>query len=560
MKTNALAMVRKLVALATLSAFLVSIQACTIYTTKKFGPDKADRYQSRRITRVLKKDGEIFDFSEQNPGWIEKDRVFCPTPEIETGHVASMQIAVWPKKSGRGGWVVTKDEIRHSLLSFKKSGDGYDFVWLKTMSVPLSDVQLLWAKDVNKTASGFASLGTGVLVAGGILLGFLVIVALTKDSCPFLYADDGAGFRLEGELYSGAVFRDTERLDFLKLHHLSERGGRYTLRIANEALETQMTDLLSLLVVDHPDGVEVLAGADGDVRTVRAPAAPAEAIDSTGRDCREALAASDGRLWSSNPVGRDPEKAEDLRASVTVKFPIPAGAKIAKLAVRIGNTYWADYVFGRLFGLMGNLMPAWYRKTEADPKIRGAADRFMRDQGVSLRVLKLRDGRWQEAGAFLPTGPFGIQDDILALPLAANEPGPLTLKLEGGTFFWMIDSARVDFSADIPVETRELSAETAVDEDGTDVRGRLLRADGVYHVMPDPGHFAAVTFAAPPPRPGMKRSFIVKSEGYYTIHPRSHAAPDLETLSAIRRDPGLFLKFSLREFQKTLLAARPQGR
>jgi hypothetical protein len=430
----------------------------------------------------------------------------------------------------------------------------------KSISIPLAEVQLVWIKEKDVALSTLATLGATAGVIGGVALGLLAIWALTKESCPFLYARGPSGFELEGELYSGAIFKGIERTDYLKLHHLEEADTGCVLKIANEAQETQYTDELTLLAVDHPKNTSVFAGSDGVIRTIRNAVPPVSARDLKGREFREAIAAPDSLMWSSNPFDKNPDNPEDLRAGIIIQFPKPGDAERAKLIVRIGNTYWADYVFGRFLGLFGSTMKTWYEQTELDPQIKAKAENFMKEQGLGLRVQLVNDGKWEDIGFFYPTGPFGVQDDILEFPVEAVSSDLLTIKLDGGTFFWMIDYAAADYSADVPVQVHALSPQEAVNENGKDVKEAILQSDERYYVMPTPGNYALLRYPVPPRNPHLERSFFMKSEGYYNIHPREQGPPDLETLLAIRQNPDNFLKFSLQEFLKTVRASKPLPR
>ena len=454
--------------------------------------------------RVMKTSGEIVEFPEKNPGLIAGDAI-------------------------------------HSSSS---------------KSIPLSEVELIWIKETDVTLSTVASLGAVAGIVGGTFLVIGLIIALTKESCPFLYADDGTGFRLEGELYSGAIFKQIERADYLKLHYLAEKQGGYTLKIANEAQETQYTDELTLLVVDHPKDTGVFVGSDGLMHTIQKPLRATSAKDSKGTDFTATLTAPDGRMWSSSPFHRNPDNPEDLKPGIILEFPKPSDAEKAKLVVRIGNTYWADSVFSRFFGAMGFMMKSWYEQANQNPKIKEKAENFLKERGVGLRVQLMNEGKWEDVGFFYPTGPFGIQDDILEFPIDKTVTNTLTVKLDGGTFFWMVDYAAVDYSADCPVEIHGLAPEEAIDENGQNVMGFLLRSDDSYYAMPKPGNYAVLKFPVPPRRPGAERSFILKSEGYYNVHSREEGTPDLQTLLALQQNPDNFLKFSLREFAKTFQSSR----
>ena len=539
---------RKSICLILIAAFVQLTVSCV--GTSSYTPEQMKQPgKNYQIVRVLKKLGEIVDFDKDNPAVLAGN---------EIRGSSRVRVKAEGTTITRGGEVYivkTMDGVTYKAETYRRDGDAYVLTTKSTMSIPLSDVSLVWTRESN-------GVGTALVIVGGVLAVsaiVLVIAALTKQSCPFLYSAGNAGFTLEGELYSGAVFKGTERRDFLKLHSLAAGPDGYVLRIANEADETQYTDEMTLVAVDHPKDVGVYAGSDGIIHTVRSPQTALSAVDFEERDYTPLLSAPDGRMWSSNPFGKDPENPAHWRSGLIIRFPRAEGARTAKLIVRIGNTYWADQAFGNLMAMMGGIMPSWYRQSEQNPDIRERADKFMSDEGIGLKVQVLGREGWRDPGFFYPTGPFGIKDDIMVLPLENTPSDSLTVRLQGGTFFWMIDYAAVDYTADVPVEARELAPDSAVDDGGRDARASLLRTDGDYFVMPEPGGCALVKYPAPPLRHGMERSFFLRSTGYYTIHPRATGSPDLAKLLAIQENPDLFLKFSLQEIQKRFLASAGTG-
>jgi hypothetical protein len=536
---------RKPICLFLVAAFVQLTMSC--YSTKNLAPEQMKQPgKSYKIVRVLKKSGETVDFDKDNPALLYGNEI---------------RGSIWVRVKVQGTAITkegdvyifkTKDGVTYKAETYRRDEDSYVLMTKSTMSIPLSDVSLVWARVLNSTNTIVLAVVGGIIVVTGLVL---LIVALTKKSCPFLYSEGATGFNLEGELYSGAIFKGAERRDFLKLHSLAAGPDGYVLKVTNEADETQYTDEMTLVAVDHPKDVRVYFGSDGIIHTVRAPLAALSAVDFEGRDFTPLLSASDGRMWSSNPFGKDPENPAYWRSGLTLRFPKPMGARAAKLVVRIGNTFWADQAFGNLMAMMGGMMPAWYQQSEQTPDIREQSDKFMSDEGIGLKVQVLGREGWRDTGFFYPTGPFGIKDDIMVLPLEGTPDGGLTVRLQGGTFFWMVDYAAVDYSTDIPVAARELAPTSAVADNGKDVQPSLLRPDGDYFVMPEPGEYALVKYPAPPLRAGLARSFFLRSTGYYTIHPTETGSPDVLKLLAIQKDPDLFLKFSLQEIQKRLLAA-----
>ncbi len=415
------------------------------------------------------------------------------------------------------------------------------------ITIPVSDIEKIEITYFNGTKTCLSAAGIGCLT----LTGCCVVVAATKEySCPIVYAYEGKDFVLEGEIYSGAIFQLIERKDFLKLHKLTATNGAYVLKISNEIRETQNTDELVLLAIDHDSAVEIIADNQGDIHSVSSPRSPLSAQDSRGNDILQYVARLDENLWTSEPADRNQDNPEDLRDAIILRYLKPPDAEKAKLVIHAGNTYWADLILGRQLALMGYAMSSWYEQADQSPEVKEKALQFMKNQGLCLNVSVLKNGNWVDQDYFYPTGPVARQDDILELSVGDITSDTVTIKLECGALFWMIDYAAVDYTPDTPVSVHVLTPVTAVDEKGLDITTSLTESDDVYYVMPEPGTHALVTFPIPELASSLKRSFIIRSEGYYTIHPISEETPDIEALTDIQQAPDGFLRYSLREFYR----------
>jgi hypothetical protein len=413
------------------------------------------------------------------------------------------------------------------------------------VSLDVGDVDSVTVRNMSAGLTIAACAGGCVLICAALV----GIIALTKESCPLVYARIGAETELEGELYSGAVFRGLERRDLLKLYRLKTSGGRCALDLSNEADETQYTDELTLLAVDHPRGTEVLPDCSGGIRTVSNPVPPKSAIDGKGADALDLIRHADGRVWIADPFGRDAERDGDLQDGLTLRFPVPAGAERAKLAVRIGGSWLADYYLKDMMASFGSLQEVWNRSMDENPKTAERALGFMKREGLALNVSVMRNGRWEETGFFYPTGPVTFQDEMMVLSLD-GVGDDLAVRLSGGVLFWMIDRAAVDFTDDAAIRGHELPPASAKASDGTDAAELLASADDRYFAMPNTGDRVRVEFAVPPESPGLERSYIVRSEGYYTIHPPAKGIPNLAKLLEFRRDPHGFSRNTLKQFWK----------
>ena len=165
-----------------------------------------------------------------------------------------------------------------------------------TLQIPFCDVKILKLYDVNTQRM--------VLTYGGMTVAatLTVLFFATKQSCPFIYAFNGNSFGFAGEIFSGAVYPQLERDDYLSLPSLQSISGKYQLRITNEVKEAQHVNLMELMAVDHPSGTRVLVEGDGVVHTLADLQSPIRCIAPDGSDVRSLTEAADSLSYTSNGV------------------------------------------------------------------------------------------------------------------------------------------------------------------------------------------------------------------------------------------------------------------
>ncbi|NJD19502.1 MAG: hypothetical protein FIA95_09520, partial [Gemmatimonadetes bacterium] len=265
-------------------------------------------------------------------------------------------------------------------------------------SIPLDSVEYIEIREVDVGA-------ILVWVAGGVTA---VAIAQAMDksdvrpeaSCPLVYSFDGTGFRLDSETYSGAVARALERTDVDNLDHLAPVDGTYRILMRNERPESQYTDALALLAVDHPPEVSVFPDADGQVhaaRDVRSPLQVAGIVAPSPPSDLQAVASADERYWSGAPLeGADPARDGDLRDGLVLSFDRPAGSE-ALLLLRARNTPLASQALQQFLELQGSELVAWNRRLAADPGLRERKSGWIAREG-HLQVSVERSGGWEPAG------------------------------------------------------------------------------------------------------------------------------------------------------------------
>jgi len=419
------------------------------------------------------------------------------------------------------------------------------------------DLRTAQRMEIHEVDGGKTALVT-IGAIGGVLAALLIIVALTKESCPFVYVDRGQGWELVGEAYAGAAFRSIQRDDLLPLPTLA--GGRARIRLRNEARETQYTDRAALILADHDSGTRVLSTFDGRLVLVGAPIAAASARDLAGRPAADLLATRDERLWQTDlaAVVADPRAplAEGLEAS----FPLPdRGAPILELVG--GNTPWLDLVFGRFFAAMGDRLPKYIASgndSSAGDRIRSWRAR----QGVDLTVEVLEQGAWRKVATLPTVGPAAQRHVAVPLPRGGEAGAGVetTVRLRGGLGFWRIDQLTLSIERDGGFAVEELTPVAARGRNGGDERAAVATVDGTYNALEVMDEAIDLDFELPPLAEGRTRSAFLLTTGYYNVHTPIQGQWSPGTLRAIRSEPDGLSRLSrdlAREYLRIARRAAP---
>lgn len=402
------------------------------------------------------------------------------------------------------------------------------------IAIPASSILKLEIYDPD-TASTVGSwiLGTGITTAAASYLAFLVII-LTKESCPFIYVWNGNTYDFQGEIYSGSIHKQLERNDYLKLPPPTETNS-YTLKITNEIKEIQHTNLMELMVIDHPQNTQVLADKYGVISSIEKPLEPLMATSETGANVTNLLLAEDSLFYQSNP----PKDKKPLKDFLILDFPTSKNTKEAKLVIHAKTSVFLDYMISKHIESFGSGYEAYLK----DQEKKDAADmkQWSKDQGLPLSVYVQRTGNWEFVDFYNIVGPMAFKWDVLKIPLQGNESNPLKLKLEFGAFFWEIDYAAVDYSTDQKLAKTNVPIKKAVTEDMINVTKLLKMDDAEYYTQPAMTNQAVVTFDLPK-QTNQRRTVILHSKGWYEYLQNPEGKMDVARLTK-NRVPGGFNQF-----------------
>ncbi|UCG87958.1 MAG: hypothetical protein JSW71_05280 [Gemmatimonadota bacterium] len=425
--------------------------------------------------------------------------------------------------------VVTRSGVRHELSEFQfyttaLVGQGER----DEIEIPLDSIAVVEVRERNTaTPIIFAALAVGTGVA--------VLIAQQQSpeepaSCPFVYSFDGEEYRFDSETFAGAVARGLDRTDYDNLEHLQPVGGRYRLRLVNSRPETQYTDELKLIVVDHAPGTRAIPDRSGQVHVTSDLRAPRTAWGVHGGEALAAVWHADDIYWSGAPLEEaDLDKPGQLRDGLVVSFARPPGVQSATIVVRARNTALAPFALEEFLQLQGEGLFGWYLRVAEDEDLRERIRGWVAREGM-LHILLWQEGRWTLQDALLDVGPALSKSQVARLDLGSVDTDTVVVRLASARGLWQIDWVALDAGPEKPLAVTEIVPLWARDERGRDVRELLASEDGRYYASVD-GGVAEIEFAVPRlPSGDMARSVILKSRGFYYIHV-PHGGPSQSALA-----------------------------
>ena len=546
-------MTKRITTFILLPAFCVFCMSCV--TTQVRSPSALARATPRTaILAVVTKSGETIEFRKDNPGRVDQKAGAVVGSSLQYVDVAAADIDKLVRdEKGKVVRLSKKDGSSYSVASYAQDGDVAHVGAYVPVSVPFSDIQQFWVKktDTAKTLL----LGAGIL-AVAMVVAFAIGMhelgdTVEENSCPLIYSWNGEEYALDAEPYGAAISEGLKRTDWVELSELREADGWYRLLLANELDETQYTDELKLVAVDHAPGLKIAPDLFGRFHTFTSPAPPVSAMDQTGRDILPFVKANDRALWQSALEGRDPDSDGEFRDELVFAFPKPAGAKQAKLLANIWTTRWGSHSARMFLDHYGTSLPEKYAEVDSHgPMYAKFMSWVASEEMAALKVWVETPDGWKARSMIMGGAPIITKDKAYVIPVGDIPGETLRIKLRPPVNFWMVNSLAVDYGEDPAVVATELAAGTAVDQTGRDVRAELESTDRSYLVSPDRGDRTELVFAAPPLKDGLERTVFVKASGYYKIHLEATGEPRLDLAERILTEPGFAARYSFREYLK----------
>lgn len=417
----------------------------------------------------------------------------------------------------------------------------FSFLSDSTVAVPDTAISKIEIYDP-ATGATVASFVFGVVgVASLAVVTFAVIATLLKESCPFIYVFNGESLKFIGEIYSGAIYPTLERHDYLPLPDMKTDSAGYRIKMTNEVREIQNTNLIELLVFNHPEETEVLVDKYGEYQTISKLHSLVTATNILGNDIREKLLMKDSLSYYYD----DQEESTNPAETIILDFDRAENVNNAKLVINAKNTFWLDHVISEFHGLFGEEYDCWVDK-QADIPEKKMRD-WLIDQKIPLSVYVDDNGKWKLIDYYNVIGPMAFKQDIMSFNLPEEVGESLRIKLEYGYLFWDIDYVGIDYSKNLEINQKTAKLIDAVDNNGNDVKELVSFDDNLYYIQPEIGDEVVMNFQIPDPEGG-KQSLILHSKGYYQIIIDSKGEEQRRALLSFRKK-GRMAEFSRELFQ-----------
>ncbi len=554
-------MAKKPITIFVLASFCFFQWTCFPFKTKRIVNRDANGLNWTKsnlaIISVVKRDGTVIDFRKINPGRFDPGGGSVTGRALLNFEMDKKDIAgTNADNKGKIIGLSTVDGRSYQVASIADEGQSFSFSAYAPISIPIGDIQQVWIRKSNSLGLA-ANIFLWTVFIGGVVF----VAALGEDfmswdsmwqnteSCPFVYSWDGEEYVLDAEPYGAAVTEGLKRTDWIELSNLKAVDNQYRLLLINELDETEFTDELKLVAVDHTPGLTVAADLAGRIHTFSSPLSPSSAVDQAGRDILNFVGKSDRVFWRSELEEKNPDGDGEFRDELTFEFPKPAGAKRAKLLANVWTTEWGARSAGMFMKLYGDTLDEFYGDVDRHGPMHGRVMNWM--AGEELHMLKIwveTQAGWKARGMILGGAPFITKDKAIVFDVSDIPGDVLRVRLRPPVNFWTVNSLTVDYGEDSPVHITELAAESAVDHAGRDVRRELATTDGLYHVSPNRGDRTELVFAAPLLKEGLERTVLVKASGYYKVNLGAVGEPRTDLIARVFDEPGFAARHSFREY------------
>ncbi len=359
-------------------------------------------------------------------------------------------------------------------------------------------------------------------------------------SCPTFYVASDTGEVLAAEGFSSSIARVLEARDLDALYAARVTGGRFTLRMRNEALETHAVRRLRLYATPRPPGGRVFATPDGRFFPAGTITRPTRCAAAEG-DCLSALTAVDGieRVSTADSL--------DLATVETIELEFPDATGQLGLVLGARQSLLSTFLFYQTMAYLGTQAGAMLARVERMPP--EAARRIM---GMARLVGRIEvelweRGAWRTVGTYEEAGPLATQFTVLPFARTAAD-GPVRVRIHMTKGAWRLGYVALAQLGE-PATPVRLDPES-VTRDGFPDDGALATLlDSTRHLVTYPGDEYVVAFRLPNTEEDFE--LFLESEGYYYEWMRQEwlAEEDADMAALVLMQPADGLRVLARQYR-----------
>ncbi|WP_291981730.1 FG-GAP-like repeat-containing protein [Luteitalea sp.] len=374
------------------------------------------------------------------------------------------------------------------------------------------------------------------------------------SSCPYLYTWNGDRFEFVTDFLGGGemgyqvapgVFNTPDPEEFVRIRgdQLRPTDGRYELRITNELEETLFLDHLSLVAVDHPEGMDVfpreglVSAPDAGLRleALRNRRAATRVTDAAGHDATRVAARTDRAFVDGLPLLPVRGYAKPHAMTIDLGADTPARGAVLLL------TGWTDYAFSSdniAASQAGHaLQPPALQVRDA----RGVWQTVIAEIGVPVGrpqtiVVDLTDRFLSASREVRIATSMRVYWDQVEVATRDTRATPIVTRVDATTadLRWRGFSEMVSTQEPLTFDySRVLATSPWKQMPGRytregDVRSLLTSVDDAF-VVSRPGDEVALSFdasALPALRDGWTRTFLLHGDGFSKEMDINSASPD----------------------------------
>ncbi len=380
-------------------------------------------------------------------------------------------------------------------------------------SVPIDSVACIEYYKKEWQADAFLASIPPIAVAS--FVGGMILWVSIFGSCPTIYSFDGEDYTLEAEEFSYSIAKRFEGNDFDRLDSGKILNGEYTIKVANEALETHYINNLSLLTVDHPSGYEVFPTKKRGIILFGKEAQILEAVSKSGSNVTELISDRDNYWYQSDSLAVQELTHTITRDWIDVKVRVPQDAKKMYIAFRLRNTLLNTVLlYDVMLSSQSFEAVDWLGSKTSNIFYALKLDKWYQKH-FGLHIQMFDGEKYKEVIRISDTGPIAWHQEAVELPVPDRNIAQLRFSFLPDN--WFIDWIGVSFD-----RNENYSINTIACSELTDYKGNrrdsliaLFKKKDKDYFVTYPGESYLLKFKAGDVPEGMRRSYFVKSRGFY---------------------------------------------